>query len=246
MQIDTRGENVKIAVCDAEKKIVEQLEKHIRAICPDAVVCSFASAEELFAYKKTVDILFLDIQMQGVNGMEAAKELRRRGQVNVLIFVTALETYVFQAFDVKAFHYLVKPVDWEKFRKVLQQAMLQCRTDRNQEKEPDYIIVQQQGMHTKVVLDEIIYAEVFNRKVVLHKMDGDIEYYGKLSELAQRTGDSFFRTHRAYLVNLKYVETYHATEIFLKKGKALMAKGNYREFVKSYMRYNRKKGAGRL
>lgn len=239
---------MKIAVCDDEKMIVEQLERHIRAICPDAAVCSFASAEELLAYKEAVDILFLDIQMQGVNGMEAAKELRRRGQVNVLIFITALEDYVFQAFDVKAFHYLVKPVDWEKFRNVLQQAILQCRPDRKQEKEeePDSIIVQHQGMHTKVVLDEIIYAEVFNRKVVLHKLDGDIEYYGKLSELAQRTGDSFFRTHRAYLVNLKYVETYHATEIFLKRGKALMAKGNYRDFVKSYMRYNRKKGAGRL
>ena len=96
------------------------------------------------------------------------------------------------------------------------------------------------GVHTKVMLDDIVYAEVFNRKVVIHKLDDELEYYGKMSDLEAVAGESFFRTHRGYLVNFKYVVKYNATTIYLEKGTVLMAKKNYPEFVKKYMKYNRR------
>lgn len=83
---------------------------------------------------------------------------------------------------------------------------------------------------------------MFNRKVVIHKLDSEIEYYGKMSDLENIAGDSFFRPHRSYLINYKYVEKYDATTIYLEKGTALMAKQNYPKFVKKYMKYNQKKG----
>lgn len=92
------------------------------------------------------------------------------------------------------------------------------------------------------IMNYIVYAEVFNRKVVIHKLDDEIEYYGKMSDLEAVAGDSFFRPHRAYLVNFKYVEKYDATTIYLEKGSALMAKQNYPDFVKKYMKYNQRKG----
>lgn len=98
------------------------------------------------------------------------------------------------------------------------------------------------GIHIKIMLDSIIYAEVFNRKVVIHRIDSDIEYYGKMSELERMVGEDFFRPHRAYLVNLKYVEKYDASTIYLEKGTALMAKQKFPEFVKRYMKYNQRKG----
>mgnify|MGYP002513801129 CR=1 FL=1 len=112
------------------------------------------------------------------------------------------------------------------------------------EKEPEerYVLINNSGVHTKVILDEIVYAEVFNRKVVIHKLDGEIEYYGKMSDLESLAGDSFFRPHRAYLINFKYVEKYDATTIYLERGTALMAKQNYPEFVKKYMKYIQKRG----
>mgnify|MGYP002512828280 CR=1 FL=1 len=88
-----------------------------------------------------------------------------------------------------------------------------------------------------MILDEIIYAEVFNRKVVIHKMNDEIEYYGKMSDLEAFVGDSFFRPHRAYLINFKYVERYDSTTIYLERGTVLMAKLKFPEFVKKYMRY---------
>ena len=72
-------------------------------------------------------------------------------------------------------------------------------------------------------------------------MDSDIEYYGKMKELEKRAGDDFFRPHRAYLVNFNFIIKYDATTIYLKRGQALMAKQNYHDFVKSYLRFNQKK-----
>ena len=93
-------------------------------------------------------------------------------------------------------------------------------------------------------IKDIIYAEVFNRKIILHKTDGDLEYYGKMSELEKQVGNAFFRSHRAYLIHFKYVEKYNATTIYLEKGTAIMAKQNYPEFVKRYLKYNESKRKG--
>lgn len=237
---------MKIAVCDDEKNVREMLRDKIDRDYPDTDIVFYESGEELLASDKLtdIDILFLDIQMEGRNGMDTARALRKNNEDVILIFVTALEEYVFQAFDVGAFHYLVKPFTDEKFREVLRKAVEQFRFRdcREKEAEEKYIMINHGGVHTKVLLRSIIYAEVFNRKVVIHQMDSDIEYYGKMSELENMVGENFFRPHRAYLVNLKYVEKYDASTIYLEKGIALMAKQKFPDFVKKYMKYNQRKG----
>jgi DNA-binding LytR/AlgR family response regulator len=182
--------------------------------------------------------------MSGIDGMETARELRKKDKKVILIFVTAVEEYVFQEFDVGAFNYIVKPIDDGKFSDVLHRAVDEWSSQNINEKEPEerYVLINNSGVHTKVILDEIVYAEVFNRKVVSHKLDGEIEYYGKMSDLESLAGDSFFRPHRAYLINFKYVEKYDATTIYLERGTVLMAKQNYPEFVKKYMKYIQKRG----
>ena len=234
---------MRIAICDDEKNIRELIESKVRKQYPEAEIVFFSSGEELLLSDMYIDILFLDIQMSGRNGIEIAKELRKNNRMMMIVFVTGMEDYVFQAFDVGAFHYIVKPIDDEKFSSILQRAVEEWRYKNKDGKVPEenYVLINNSGVHTKVILDEIIYAEVFNRKVVIHKMDETIEYYGKLSDLESIAGDSFFRPHRAYLINFKYVEKYDATTIYLEKGKVLMAKQNYSEFVKKYMKYNQRR-----
>ena len=235
---------MQIAICDDEKNIRELLKNKIVKQYPDADIISFSSGEELLLSENHIDILFLDIQMTGKNGMETARELRKKNKKVILIFVTAIEEYVFQAFDVGAFHYIVKPIDDVKFADVLCKAVDGWHSQNLDEQKPEasYMMINNGGVHRKVVLDEIVYAEVFNRKVVIHKLNEKIEYYGKISELEELAGDGFFRPHRAYLINFKYVEKYDATTIYLEKGPALMAKQNYPDFVKKYMKYNQRKG----
>ena len=244
---------IKIAICDDDKAIQEILLHKIEEFCKDAgtafdIVC-LDSGEEVLREEPIPDILFLDIQMPEKSGMEIAEELRRRRCRTILIFVTALSEYVYDAFDVGAFHYLVKPFSDEKLRDVLDKALRQyveqCSLDgavsgqsgEQQAEESRVILVKRGGISTKVCLDDIIYAEVFNRKVMLHTTREDIEYYGKLTELSEQVGDDFCRTHRAYLVNLKYVEKYTATTIWLEQGTALVSKKQFPGFVHRYMQY---------
>lgn len=254
---------MKIILCDDEKSIQSLLTQKIayyfanKNIHCDILCCG--SGEEVLSLAEkgmTIDLLFLDIQMPGRNGMEIARVLRRLKKDTLIVFVTALSEYVYEAFDVDAVHYLVKPFDDEKLYQVLDKAIRQhekqvnAKRSRQQEqtKHPAKtavgetansraILVKRGGLSTKVFLSDIIYAEVFNRKVMLHTLHGDIEYYGKLTDLSEQAGADFFRTHRAYLVNLKYVEKYNASTVWLEQGTALLSKKQFSGFVQQYMQY---------
>ena len=189
------------------------------------------------------DILFMDIQMPGKDGMETARIVRRNNKDMILIFVTAVEEYVFQAFDVGAFHYLVKPFSDDKFEEVVKRAIKTIGENSSNENDDKYMMIQSAGSHIKVFLRDIVYAEVFNRKVIIHTRNADIEYYGKLQDLCDIAGADFFRTHRAYLVHFKYVVKYDANCVTLENGTAMIAKQNYPEFVKQYLKYNQRKGS---
>ena len=235
---------MQIAICDDEKNIRELIAGKVMRQFPEAEITFYSSGDELLLSNKPIDILFLDIQMSGRNGMETAKELHKKDKKVILIFVTAAHEYVFQAFDVGAFHYIVKPIDDEKFTEVLCKAVEELEAQNTDTKalEEKSLIINRGGVHIKVKIDDIIYAEVFNRKVVIHKIDEMIEYYGKMSDLEAVAGDNFFRIHRAYLINFKYVEKYDASTVYLEKGTALIAKQNYPEFVKKYMKYIQRRG----
>lgn len=237
---------MQIAICDDEQEIRNMLEEKVKRLYPKSNLLFYQSGEELLLSDGYPDIVLLDIQMTGKNGMETAREFRTNHKNAILIFITAFEEYVFQAFDVGAFHYLVKPFDDIKFEEVLRNAVkeLQDRKNRkikNFKKDVPSLIVTTGGKHIAVDLEDIIYAEVFDRKVILHTIHMDIEYYGKMKELEAKAGENFYRPHRAYLVNFNYIRKYDATTIYLEKGQALMAKQNYKEFVKSYLRYNQRK-----
>ena len=238
---------MRIAICDDEKEVRDMLAEKIQRLYPQAVLSLYRSGEELLLSHEQPDILLLDIQMSGKNGMETAREFRGNNKSTILIFVTALEDYVFQAFDVGAFHYLVKPFDDTKFEEVLRKAAGQfedrkSRKPESTKKETSSLIITTGGKHVTVNPEDIVYAEVFDRKIILHTINTDIEYYGKMKELQAKVGDGFYRTHRAYLVNFNYIRKYDATTIYLQRGQAFMAKQNYKEFVKCYLRYNQRKG----
>ena len=135
---------------------------------------SAATASD-FMEQQGVDLVFLDIQMPGMDGMETAKVLRQDNEDMILIFVTAAEEYVFQAFDVGAFHYLVKPFSDEKLKEVVTKAVHNIKRSSRLEKDEKYIMVQTAGSHIKIFLRDIVYAEVYNRKVIIHTRSTDIE-----------------------------------------------------------------------
>ena len=100
-----------IAVCDDDKNIRELIGSKVKKQYEKANIVYFTSGEEVLLWNETIDIIFLDIQMPGRNGMEIARQLRKKDENIIIIFVTAIEEYVYQAFDVAALHYIVKPIN---------------------------------------------------------------------------------------------------------------------------------------
>lgn len=100
-----------IAICDDEKIICSQVEKLVKNQEPNCDIKLFDSGEELLKEQGKFDIIFLDIQMDGINGIETARILRNKKEETILIFITGIKEYVFEAFDVSAFHYLLKPIE---------------------------------------------------------------------------------------------------------------------------------------
>ena len=237
---------IRIAICDDEAPTRACLASLIRAQgCPCEVV-EYASAGDCLADHREIDLLFLDIELNaaGPNGMALARQLREGNSAvqPVIIFVTGYERYVFDAFDVGAFQYLLKPVDEEKFARVFARAAAQIETVR--EKPGRVLTLQSAGTSRAVPLDSIYYIESSNHKVVLRLKDGEFSCYAKIRDLEAELGDQFFRVHKGYLVNLAYVEGYSKTELTLTNGeKLLISKYKYQDFVKAYLRFV-KRGAG--
>lgn len=233
---------MQIAICDDEISVQQILEEKVKGLFPNAVVEKFTFGDDFIASGCKPDILFLDIQMPGKNGMETAKCVRLDNEDTIIIFITALEEYVYDAFDVGAFHYLIKPIEDIKFTEVLNKAVEQKNKQRIQKSEAEepFLLIKYQSITRKILLKDILYAEVFNRKIVLHMKKGTIEYYGKLKEIESVTKGAFFRTHRAYLVNLKYVTSYESGKVYIKDKEVLLSKSNYSAFVKAFLHYHRR------
>lgn len=231
---------LQIAICDDEKSMGEYLKQLIKRRLKDENdyrVTVFSSGTELLKEGKESDIFFLDIDLKDMSGIDMARLLRKETEA-VIVFVTALKEYIFDAFDVQAFQYLLKPVDESQFFQVLDKALLECRA----KKQSEPLVIRINGVYQNVPKENILYAENEARKIVLHLADGQISYYAKMSELEGILGEQFFRCHRGYLVNLNAVKGYDTGNIQLKNGEViLMAKQKYSMFVVAYMEFLRKK-----
>ena len=140
------------------------------------------------------------------------------------------------AFDVNAFHYLIKPINEEKFSEVFSRAWKEAFVFRKQTKQS--IIVKSSGTQQKLLLKDIYYIESSNKKVIFHTTEGILEIYGKMEELENRLGNTFYRCHRCYLVNMEKISAYSADNIQVINGdNLLLARTKYSDFIKAYMRY---------
>ncbi len=210
---------IHIAICDDEK----HMSDHIRAMASD-FFCkknreiyfrTFSSGEELLSYDGQIDILFLDIQMKGMDGMETARKLRASKFRGFLLFITVLKEMVFQSFEVQAYDYLVKPVEEKQFEKTMERLFASM-----QNASEDSLLVQK-GYEGRIIpKDEIAFCEVIDRKIYLNLASGEVvDYYERIENLETKLGSHFFRCHRSYLINLKHLKGYKNGTAYLDNGK---------------------------
>lgn len=226
------------------------MKKNIRAYLSALVkkqgmeceITEYATAGDYFADGVEHDILFLDIELEGpgqdMDGMRMARQIRGMEDTKqpIIIFITGYEKYVYDAFDVGAFQYLLKPVDEQKFAGVFRRAAEQAAAYTGQDKKA--LMIQYGGTGKTIPLRDIYYMESQNHKIAVHMKDGVLEYYAKMSDLEEELQGQFCRVHKGYLINLSYVDEYNKTEVTLTNGdKLLISKYKYEDFVKAYLRF---------
>lgn len=229
---------VHIAVCDDEAYMSDQIQKmasdFFRSKNVETAILQFSSGTELLKYKKPIDILFLDIQMEDLDGMETARKLRKRKFQGFLIFITVLKELVFESFEVQAYDYLVKPVEEKQFQKTMERLF----DSMKQAGEANLLI--QKGYESHIIsLEEIVFCEIIDRKIYLHlASSGVIDYYDRIEHLEARLGSSFFRCHRSYLINLKHLKSYKNGIAYMEGGKEIpVSRLRSREFSSVILQY---------
>ena len=157
---------VRIAIVDDEKVIREQIKNLIEKKQTGSAVDTYFSGEELLRAGKGYDIVFLDIQMDGMNGIDTARALRQKMDDTVLIFVTGVKEYVFDAFDVGAFHYLIKPLEEMKFYSVYDRAVLEAA--KKKQHGMGQLFVKTRNRNVTLDQSNILYIESRAKKVEMH------------------------------------------------------------------------------
>lgn len=195
----------RLAICDDNQADIDYLcglvEKWAKETHRAVQIMSFPSAEAfLFEYEedKTFDLLFLDIEMGKMSGLELAKRIREENRLIQIIFITGYMEYIAEGYDVEALHYLLKPVTQDKLFFVLERADQRLKA---REKE---LCLSVSGAVVRVPLQEIRYLEVCRNYVTVCAQE-DYTVKKPLSELEQELDGRFFRTGRSQIVNLHFV-----------------------------------------
>ena len=199
---------VKIGICDDEpemrKPLRQILEQVLQLQGVEYLISESESGEELTAGISCldIDILFLDIEMSSLDGIETAKLLRRKGMKGIIIFVTAYPDFVFQGYEVHAFHYILKPYRKEKIEEVLRQALHELDLSKEQ-----YFVIEQKARVIRIPLSQTIAFQSDRRKVEALLEEDFVAFYGRIDEVYRELPSCFIRIHNRYIVNLNYVTT---------------------------------------
>ena len=232
-----------IIVCDDQPLIVREYGDLIRRVLEkhsiEASILYFYSAEELLAYMENAgdmtDILFLDIHLHGISGMEAAKRLRESGCEAQLIFLTSSEEYVYDAFQVEPLCYLVKSkTSPEKVEEILLKAIEKAR-----QRDQQCFLVETASYCEKIPLRKIVYFSVKGRLLTAHLRARDVEFYGRMDQVERQLAEKgFLRIHRSYLVNGSYIKRVDREGAVLGTGCVLpISNANYSKVKKAFSQY---------
>lgn len=226
-----------IFFCDDNTETVEKYSTLIKKIAEknniSISLSAFYSAESLLFHMSDTpdlpDILFLDILMGKINGMEAAKKLRAWGCNAEIIFLTSSEDYVFEAFDTAPVHYLMKDTTTdEKFEDVFIRAVGRCSGQTVQK------IVCKAGAARKIIpTKEISHISIWRGRITVHFGESEtFQAWMTMDEIEkQLVGKGFVRTHRSFIVNLAYIASFHHGSAILITGVTIPEGVTYKEDV---------------
>lgn len=208
-----------IGICDDLSSDLALLEEYIlhymNTHSIDCMISKFESGEDLLTdlkYKQ-YDILFLDIYMEGKNGIETARTIRDAGQECIIIFTTTSPDHALDGFEVGAVHYLLKPLNYENVESGLE------RCNQIFAQYGQYIEVKSGRTITRILMKDLIFAEVYSNTLLIHTPFKEVKTYVSLGEFMKLLpAENFLRCHRSYVVNMNFIASQDDSDFVLKNG----------------------------
>lgn len=225
---------MKIAICDDEMRFHVELKKcmdeyaKLRAI--DIIYNDYTNGKDLIVANKEYDIIFMDYQMNTLNGLDTARKLRQKNNHTTIIFLTSYPNIVFDVFEVNAFRFLMKPINMQKLTDAMDD-YLKSQDNSN------YIMLKIDDVIKKINQNDIVYAEASDKYCYIRTTTDNILYKKTLAELEESlTLDVFFRCHRSYLVNFNHIASHTSSDItFDNNEKALISKTKLSSFKSAFL-----------
>lgn len=210
----------KIAICDDEETLTEHLQallmQYARQTGKTFSCFAFHDGTALLQnYQPDFDLIFMDIKMEKMNGLETAQEIRKTDSTVGLFFLTSLSQYVWKGYEYGAVNYLLKPMTYGRLKMELDRFFL-----RYQGREEGYLSFSNDNGKYKVLYKNLRYAETSKRNVLLHFDDQEQVIYKSMKEVASllETQRQFARCHASYVVNLSFVKSVQDLEAVLTTG----------------------------
>ena len=199
---------LRIAICDDDKILVTQIEEMLNRYLDKKMIDRYidifydgASLERIYEKGDRFDIIYLDIEMSGKNGIEAAKSIRKLDRDVLLIYVSSYETYFMQLFEVEPFRFIKKPIKETEFEEVIDLA------------------------YERIIEEDAYFEYKYNKTIVnIHTEESTYRYYGKLDEVERRLIQNkipFLRIHKSFYVNFHFVDKITFSKLILSDGTVL-------------------------
>jgi two-component system response regulator LytT len=229
--------NLTIVGVDDEYPALQLIRQYCDQIEDISLLNTFQNPEEALEYLKEnrVDLVILDINMPYMSGIELLQQLPYKP---LCIFLTLETQYAVKAFELDVVHYLVKPVDFETFRRAVNKAkdFLQFKNSSENKKQEDFIMFKSNYIMNKVFLEDIRWIQGFGEYIILVTPLKKYMILERMSNFEEKFQDlGFIRIHKSYIVLASHISSYDAANVYLKDGEKLPLGRTYKSFLKSYM-----------
>lgn len=227
---------MKIAICDDEKEwqgiLSTLLNEYGAERHEDIFITYFNNGRSLVESEKKFDIIFMDYQMDKLNGIEAARKINALNNGGIIIFVSAYTNVALDAFEVRAYRFLAKPINREKLFKAIDDYRTEMDSD-------NFLIFKTHDGTVRIRVSEIVYVEGVQSHSKIYTIDSDYEILINLKAIGNKLPpDKFFRCHKAFITSFLHIKFHDNSEITYDNGSKIYISRNYlSRFRKAFEEY---------
>ncbi len=229
---------IQVAIVEDDKNYAASLKKYILRYEEEQNIKFsvewFEDGEDIAEeYKGHFDIILMDIEMQFMDGMSAAKKIREVDEEVIIMFITNSPQYAMQGYAVDALDYVLKPINYYAFSQRLTRALSKMK-----KQEETYLTLNYRGGVQKIRISDLYYVEVRDHDLIYHTKDGNLMIRGTMREAEENLKEeSFFRCNKAYLVNLEYVDGFENGDALVAGERLMVSRARKKEFLDALNNY---------